>query len=364
MITYQLSDPMSHQVPRAAVPSRMLSILLWVTVGLVGGMVVLGGYTRLTGSGLSMVDWRPITGFLPPLNPADWQAVFDLYKDSPQYKQVNYGMDIEGFKGIFWLEYLHRLMGRFIGLFFLVPLFYSLRHPSLRHYFKWILGIWILGGLQGAMGWYMVKSGLIDDPMVSPYRLAAHLLLAFTTGSLLLWTGLQVRYGSPRAFSFPTKDTSLWVVLGSLLVTITYGAFVAGMKAGLLYNTFPLMGDQWIPDEWLFENPWFMNFLKNPVTVQLTHRVLALWTLASIWVYGLGRLSPLSDAQPQERPWIGVLLAASAIQVILGIATLILGVPMDLAVAHQTCALVVVLSFVGSLFFRSNRATPSSARAT
>jgi len=256
---------------------RSLSNWLFLTAGFVMIMVILGGLTRLTGSGLSMVDWRPVTGFLPPLNEAQWQSVFDLYKVSPQYHKVNFGMSLSEFKGIFWLEFIHRLGGRFIGVLFLAPLLYSLLKKDLRSWSFKILGIWILGGLQGVMGWYMVKSGLVDEPWVSPFRLCAHLLLAFLTCSLLFWSGLVLRSQyqqkntlKPQFFQ-SLKSPKALATLILVVLTICYGAFVAGMKAGLIYNTFPLMGETFIPSEILFHTPWYENFFMNPVTVQFIH---------------------------------------------------------------------------------------------
>ena len=335
----------------------ILSNWLFTTAGFVMVMVVLGGLTRLTGSGLSMVDWHPVTGFFPPLNEVQWQSVFDLYQASPQYRKVNFGMSLSEFKGIFWLEFIHRLAGRFIGLIFLVPLLYSLLKKELRSWSPKILAIWVLGGLQGVMGWYMVKSGLIDEPWVSPFRLCAHLLLAFLTCSVLFWSGLVLRSKrnqaiprKPRFFQ-SLKNPSLLITLMLIVLTICYGAFVAGMKAGLIYNTFPLMGETFIPSEILFHTPWYENFLTNPVTVQFTHRILAVITLGSIWLYGIGTLK--NKPSDLERKWIIGLLGWSLIQVILGISTLVLQVPYDLAVAHQAGALILLMLFLGTLYYKA-----------
>lgn len=336
---------------------KNLSNWLFITAGFVMSMVILGGLTRLTGSGLSMVDWRPVTGFLPPLNEAQWQGVFDLYKLSPQYHKVNFGMSLSDFKGIFWLEFIHRLVGRFIGILFLAPLLYSLLKKELRPWCFKILGIWILGGLQGVMGWYMVKSGLVDEPWVSPFRLCAHLLLAFLTCSLLFWSGLVLRprqkretIHHPRFFE-SLKNTKALMAFGFMVLTICYGAFVAGMKAGLIYNTFPLMGDTLIPSEILFHTPWYENFFMNPVTVQFTHRMLAMLTLGGIWWFGIGALKTTSSNL--EKKWIISLLGWSFVQVVLGISTLILQVPYDFAVAHQAGALILLLLYLGTLYHRT-----------
>lgn len=341
-MTIATTPAMTLPNSRTAAPLT-LSTWLFIVAGFVMAMVVLGGFTRLTGSGLSMVDWRPITGFLPPLNLEQWQGVFDLYKTSPEFQKVNFAMTVEDFKGIFWLEYIHRLVGRVIGLVFLIPLALTFLKKELSPWRVKVFGIFILGGLQGVMGWYMVKSGLVDDPAVSPFRLCAHLLLAFLTAALLFWSGLSLRYGSNgRAFSTPSTLLQLTLIV----LTICYGAFVAGLKAGLVYNTFPLMGAGFIPEELLFHSPWYENFFTNPVTVQFTHRVLATLTLIVIWHHGLRRLK--KSPSPQERTWIMALLGWSVVQVTLGIATLLLMVPHDLAVMHQAGALILLGLFLGS----------------
>lgn len=329
--------------------SKILSNWFFVTAFFVMGMVVLGGLTRLTGSGLSMVNWRPITGFLPPLNIEQWQAVFDLYKESPQYQTVNFGMGLDDFKDIFWLEYIHRLGGRFIGILFLIPLLYSLRYKELRTWAPRVLSIWVLGGLQGLMGWYMVKSGLVDDPWVSPFRLCAHLLLAFLTCSLLVWYGFKAGYPRQISFFHSLRNPLTFSVFLLLILTICYGAFVAGMKAGLIYNTFPLMGGDLIPEELLFHRPWPINFVQNPVTVQFTHRVLAISTVVMMWVSVIKGLK--HSPSKVEKRWLIALLFGSLIQVILGISTLVMHVPYDLAIAHQAGALVLLLIFLGKQYF-------------
>jgi len=360
MTSRAFSDPRAAPLKGALIPQNsfiLLSNWLFVTAGFVMVMVVLGGLTRLTGSGLSMVDWRPVTGFLPPLNEGQWQGVFDLYKVSPQYHKVNFGMSLSEFKGIFWLEFIHRLMGRFIGIIFLVPLLYSLLKKELRPWSSKILGIWILGGLQGVMGWYMVKSGLVDEPWVSPFRLCAHLLLAFLTASLLFWSGLRLRSYSPQKTSENSrffqsfKEPRITLSFLLMILTICYGAFVAGMKAGLIYNTFPLMGEGFIPPEILFHSPWYENFFMNPVTVQFTHRVLAILTLGGICWYGIGALK--NTPSMLGKRWAIGLLGWSLVQVILGISTLVSQVPYDLAVAHQAGALILLTLFLGSLYYRA-----------
>ena len=202
------------------------------------------------------------------------------------------------------------------------------------------------------MGWYMVKSGLIDDPWVSPFRLCAHLLLAFLTASLLFWSALQACSPLQPSFTKHLRSPLALVTFCTLIITICYGAFVAGMKAGLIYNTFPLMGGELIPDETFFHQPWYINFFNNPVTVQFTHRVFALSTLIFLWTYGTKRFK--TSGNLIEKKWIIALLTWSLVQVILGISTLLLHVPYDLAVAHQTGALILLLIFLGTQFYQEN----------
>ena len=333
---------------RKTVHSPLVSWVI-LTACLVLGMVVLGGFTRLTGSGLSMVDWKPITGILPPMTLDDWQRVFALYKTSPEYHQVNAGMTLEGFKGIFWLEYIHRLLGRIIGLVFLVPLVMSLATKELRKWFPRLACLWMLGGLQGILGWYMVQSGLIKTPWVSPYRLTAHLVLALVTYGGLIWTIFQMRstrFAPP--FSRGLKNpwlTSLLCLLGG---TISYGGLVAGMKAGLIYNTFPWMEGRLIPHEAFFYTPWFKNFFTNPATIQMTHRFLALGTL----MVALGYIYKRFKEGPRLTERRGLVFLGYSVlgQVVLGIATLVLQVPLVLAAMHQAGAFILVTSVLGLMY--------------
>ena len=297
-------------------------------------MVVLGGLTRLTHSGLSMVDWRPITGFLPPLSLQQWHQVFDLYKQSPEFLNINYGMDLAGFKSIFWLEYIHRLWGRLIGLVFFIPLMgLTVRKQISTGEFIKFFGIFFLGAAQGVMGWYMVKSGLIDDPQVSPYRLTAHLLLAFLLFSLLLWQGLHYSATTKiKTSSFP------WKLLTLIILTIFYGGLVAGHKAGYIYNTFPLMGGQLIPGELFFESPWFMNFFTNPAAVQFIHRLIAILTFiyAHLFIYKKYHANKLNGST------CGLFLTVLWGQLALGITTLLTHVDISFAALHQANALVLL----------------------
>ena len=294
-------------------------------------MVVIGGLTRLTGSGLSMVDWRPVTGWLPPLSLDQWQAVFELYKQSPQYEKVNFGMSLDEFKGIFWLEFFHRLWGRVIGLAFGIPLvFFLLKGWVRKSMIVPLCGLFILGGAQGVLGWYMVKSGLVDIPEVSQYRLMAHLGFAFLLYAALIWTGLMFLKDTTGRKMNGTA-LSLW---GLSYLTILAGALVAGLHAGLTYNTFPLMDGDLVPDGLYTQGPWYLNHFENVTTVQFQHRILALLTLGmTVWVFFKFRALELFS--------LNVCVVIVGIQVVIGIATLLYVVPLGLASLHQACGLLV-----------------------
>jgi cytochrome c oxidase assembly protein subunit 15 len=306
-------------------------------------MVVVGGITRLTHSGLSIAEWQPVVGTLPPLNDAEWEAQFAKYQATPEYQQVNHGMSLDAFKGIFWWEYAHRLLGRLIGVAFLVPLLiFVWRGHIERHVAPRLIGIFLLGGLQGALGWYMVKSGLVDDPRVSQYRLAAHLGLAFLIYAAMFWTALQLLAPDWRPATDPKRrgQRRFAVFLSTLVfVMVLSGALVAGLHAGLAYNTFPLMNGEFIPEAIMQLDPWYLNFFGNIATVQFDHRLIA-WTLmALIPLFWLRSRS--IDLQPRARGACTVLLLALGVQVALGIATLLMKVPLGIAATHQAGALLV-----------------------
>jgi cytochrome c oxidase assembly protein subunit 15 len=307
---------------------------------LVFAMVVVGGITRLTHSGLSIVEWQPIVGALPPLDDNAWQETFRKYQETPQFRQVNPDMDLAGFKRIFWWEYVHRLLGRLIGAAFLAPLLWFAARNRISRELTWKLaGIFVLGGLQGAMGWYMVQSGLVDDPRVSQYRLAAHLALALAIYAAMLWIALGLLF--PRAGDAPLRALRRFAVcLVALIFAMALsGAFVAGIRAGLAYNTFPLMNGHLVPPGIFVIEPWYLNFFNNIATVQFDHRVIA-WLLAIVvpWFWVRVRRAP---APPRARWAADLLLAALALQIALGIATLLNTVPIPLAAAHQAGALLV-----------------------
>lgn len=322
--------------------SKAVAGWLFVLAGLVFLMTVLGGVTRLTGSGLSMVQWAPIMGWFPPMGQSEWESAFSIYQTSPEFQEVNAHMDLEGFKGIFWLEFLHRLLGRVIGVTFLLPFFYFLAKGQLvRSHVPRVIGMFVLGGAQGVMGWYMVKSGLVDVPHVSHYRLAAHLGLAFVIVAYILWMAMDFRISFDDAqknrLSTPTILTLMLSVL--VFVTVISGAFVAGTHAGLAYNTFPLMEGHWIPTSYWQLQPAWHNHLENIPTIQWNHRFLALLVFSSIvgfWFF-IGR----NASQSSLKMGANLLLAMGIIQVILGILTLLYEVPVFLASAHQAGSMIL-----------------------
>lgn len=318
---------------------RAVAMWLLICCALVFAMVILGGFTRLTGSGLSMVDWRPLMGWLPPFTDAEWQHVFDRYQQSPEFQKVNSHMDVAAFKGIFWLEFLHRLLGRTIGIVFLVPLifFFARGYIKSAEWPKYLL-MFVLGGLQGVLGWYMVKSGLVDVPHVSQYRLTAHLVAAFLIYAYMFWVAMSLLFPADgkRKHSWYNKSLGLTVLMS---VTIISGGFVAGLKAGKIYNTFPMMGDDWVPPGTMALQPFWRNFFDNMTTVQLDHRILAITTL--IVVFGFWCKARSADLPPRSRPAVNALLHTVMLQIVLGITTLLMAVPVILGAMHQAVAMVL-----------------------
>jgi cytochrome c oxidase assembly protein subunit 15 len=313
-------------------------------------MVVVGGVTRLTHSGLSMTEWQPLIGTVPPLDASQWDEVFRGYQRTPEYLAINRGMTLDEFKGIFWWEYFHRLLGRSIGAAFLLPLLYFLLRGRLGIALAGRLcGIFVLGALQGGLGWYMVKSGLVDDPHVSQYRLTAHLGLAVLIYGAILWTALGQLSPARSHAGRPTHGMVLAAasLAGLIFVMVLSGGMVAGTRAGFVYDTFPLMDGRWIPPGLLALDPWFLNFFENVTTVQFDHRLVA-WTLVLLtpilWLRA--RRAPLSE---RGRLCWNLLLGMLAVQVSLGIGTLLLGVPVILAAAHQAGALLLFSAAIFTL---------------
>lgn len=320
-------------------------------------MVVIGGLTRLTGSGLSMVDWAPVSGWLPPFNEADWLTTFERYQQYPEFKIVNNDMSLEEFKGIFWLEFIHRLMGRLTGVVFLIPLFFfTVRKRVNRQLFTALLGVFILGALQGGVGWLMVKSGMVDKPHVSQYRLTAHLGFAFLIYCLLFWTALRLyvrpKLGAPGGPSRGLRPFSWFVVCMTFLTTLS-GGFVAGLKAGFHFNTFPLMDGRWIPKDYLLLDPGYLNMFENIAAVQWNHRLLAILTfliIALFWTQGRRYSLP-----PKVELGFNLLMGMGFIQISLGISTLLLYVPTPLASAHQAGALILLSLAINAAFLLQYR---------
>ena len=308
---------------------------------LVFAMVVLGGVTRLTDSGLSMVRWEPISGMLPPFNQAAWQAEFDHYRQYPEYQKINAGMSLAAFKRIFYFEYTHRMLGRLIGLVFAIGFVWlwirkHLSRPLVPH----LIAMFVLGGLQGLLGWYMVKSGLVEIPHVSQYRLTAHLGLAISVYLYMLWVLFKLLESrSAPVVSRGLRRASLG--LGVLVfVTVLSGGFVAGLKAGHAFNTFPLMAGQWIPPGYLALDPIWRNFFENIATVQFNHRLLAISTFALVLVFVI-RVMKDKALQSLRRPAL-TLAGVATIQVALGISTLLWFVPVALGAMHQAVALILL----------------------
>lgn len=295
-------------------------------------MCVVGAITRLTESGLSITEWKPITGAIPPLSQEHWQREFDLYKASPEFASKHFWMDLEDFKNIYVWEWSHRLLGRLIGLVFALPLlWFALRRQIPAGYGRKFLVLLALGGAQGFMGWYMVKSGLVDRPSVSHFRLAAHLGLAVLIFSLMWWYALDLMKkpaGAAVAVSARLKKHG-WAMLSLLAITMVWGAFTAGLDGGMIYNTFPKMDAHWIPPELTFNAPAWWNALHAPAAVQFVHRVLAMVTGLGILALGL-------------RARDAALSVMVVIQVGLGIATILSQVMIPVAALHQAGALILL----------------------
>jgi heme a synthase len=328
---------------------RPVAAWLFVCCALIALMVVVGGVTRLTLSGLSITEWKPVIGIVPPLSAADWAAEFAKYQQIPEYRVVHFAMTLDEFKSIYYWEYAHRLLGRLIGVAFAVPFIWFLARRRL----SWRLvmplaGILLLGFGQGALGWYMVESGLADRVEVSQYRLVAHLALAVAIYAAILWVALGlVRGPAPpdrRSGSSPGWRRAAEAVLLLVALTILTGGFVAGTHAGLTYNTFPLMDGRLVPAGYAQLHPFLLNWFENIAAVQFDHRALAAATaggVLALWAAGLRAVLP----QP-ARVALNALLAATALQMMLGVSTLLLVVPIPLAAAHQAGAVLLLTAAI------------------
>jgi heme a synthase len=323
-------------------------------------MVVVGGVTRLTLSGLSITEWKPVIGIVPPLSAADWAVEFAKYKEIPEYRAVHFAMTLDEFKWIYFWEFSHRLLGRLIGVVFAAPfVWFLVRRRLPRRLVPPLCGILLLGFAQGALGWYMVESGLADRIEVSQYRLVAHLALALALYAAILWLALGLVGRPPRTDSGPGWRWFADAVLSVVAVTMAAGGFTAGLHAGLTYNTFPLMDGRLVPAGYGLLQPFWRNWFENIAAAQFDHRLLAVATAVGIaLVWAAGRRTTLPRA---ARAALHALLGLAALQVALGIATLLLAVPIPLAAAHQAGA---VLLLTAAIVFRHTLRRPSVMDAT
>jgi cytochrome c oxidase assembly protein subunit 15 len=355
-----MREPLAVRDPR----HRVMRIWLWSIAALIFAMVLVGGATRLTESGLSITEWQPVTGTLPPLSDAAWTAAFEKYKAIPQYQQVNRGMSLAEFKMIFWWEWAHRLLGRLIGAAFLLPFLWFLWRgwvePGLRGRLWLIFG---LGALQGAVGWWMVASGLAERVKVSQYRLAFHLTLACLIYAAVLGTAERLGGRAPVAVNTRLRATAAGLVV-LVLAQIYLGALVAGLRAGLVYNTWPTIDGALVPTgaRLFFEQPLWRNFFENALTVQFQHRMMGY----TIWVVAVLHWLDVLRSRQKGR-LTGALLLAVTLQAALGILTLINQVPIALALAHQGMAMIVLALAtlhavrLGAAGFRNKKSTELSA---
>lgn len=344
--------PLAPSLPldRAARDRRAVARWLLAVAGMVWIMVALGGATRLTGSGLSIMEWAPLSGTLPPLSHAEWQRLYDLYRTIPQYELVNRGFGLEGFQRIFWLEWSHRLWGRLIGLAFLLPLIWFWVRGRVPAGLKpRLVLLFLLGGAQGAVGWFMVYSGFAaDSTAVSPYRLVVHLGLALLLFAMLLWTALSLLHPERDA---PAEAAPLrrlaHPVAGLVVLAMLAGGFVAGLRAGLDYNTFPLMDGRLVPAGYGLLSPFWRNLTENVASVQFNHRLLA--TLAGLGALALAAWGAKVLPHGRARTALLALGGTVAVQYALGIATLLLVVPAWLGTLHQAVAVGVLAAALASL---------------
>ena len=327
--------------PAAARKSASLRAWLLGVAVLVFLMVSVGGVTRLTGSGLSITEWQPIVGILPPLSEADWLDVFDKYQQIPQYEHVNKGMSLEAFKTIFWWEWVHRFLGRLVAAAFLLPFLYFLAARQIsRALMGRLAALFALGGLQGLVGWYMVSSGLAERTEVSQYRLALHLGLAILIFGALVWVALSVEGRQERSQNARPPHLGPAAAIAVLVfLQIVLGAFVAGLRAGASYNTWPLIDGRLVPEGLGAMEPWYLNLFENALTVQFTHRLVAYGlVLIALWHAWSVRRSACHPLIQLSAAWLA---GAALAQASLGIATLLARVPLTLALVHQAGAVAL-----------------------
>ena len=326
-------------------------VIYWLLTGcaLIFIMVVVGGITRLTHSGLSISNYKLISGTIPPMNDAEWEAAFDLYKQYPEYQKLNNQFSIQDFKDIYFWEWIHRVIGRFIGLVFLLPFIYFLITKQLtKPTIKKALLLLGLGSLQGFLGWYMVKSGLVDNPDVSHYRLAAHLTTAFITFAATFWVALDLMFPSRKEINMALRNLIRWS-LAVLLLQIIYGGFVAGLDAGFIHNHWPMMSEgKFIHDTVYTEQiPVYKNFIEGKSGVQFVHRILAFIVvgfIVSIFIKSKKRSLTLN-----QKKGVNYLLIMVGIQFLLGVFTILLQVPVWLGVVHQVGAFFLLSAMTFTL---------------
>jgi len=338
---------------------RALRIWLGIVAFLIFAMILVGGATRLTDSGLSITEWQPIIGAIPPLSDAHWQEAFDAYKTIPEYSQVNQGMSLDGFKTIYWWEWAHRFLGRFIGVVFLLPFIgFWIAGYIPRTLMPRLLGLFVLGGLQGALGWYMVKSGLVDRVDVSQYRLTAHFGVAVLIFGYTVW--LMLGLGADRRHRFGAPAVIAALVLLLVFVQLLAGALVAGIDGGLGFNTWPLMNGTFIPNGLGQASPWYLNLFENPLTVQFDHRMLGYAVvvatiLQAVWL-------ALKDAGQQYAGSALTLAVLALLQATLGVWTLLLAVPIQLGLAHQAGAILVFAVALYHLWRTTHEGQPAEVQ--
>jgi heme a synthase len=344
-----------------ASPYRAVRIWLLSVAALIAIMVLVGGATRLTESGLSIVEWKPVTGALPPLDQTSWEQAFEAYRRIPQYQKLNAGMTMSEFKTIFWWEWSHRFLGRAIGAVYLLPFLYFLWRGAITAELKrrlWL--IFGLGALQGAVGWWMVASGLSERVEVSQYRLATHLVLALLIFAAIVWTLRRLDERPPLVVSARLKLTS-FALLVLTFIQLYLGALVAGLRAGLLYNTWPDIDGGFIPAGarlW-FDQPWWRNLFENTLTVQFEHRMTAYALFALAAVHAVDAVTSRSGAAARGALW---LVAAVTLQAVLGILALLNQVPIALALSHQAVAIAVLTLAVLQAERLSERQTALASR--
>lgn len=329
---------------------RAVANWLLACAGMVFVMAIIGAITRLTESGLSITEWKPITGTLPPLNEAQWLIEFEKYKQIPEYQVLNRGMSLDEFKQIFFWEWFHRLWGRLIGVVFAVPLvWFAVKGMVTRSMLPKLIGLFLLGGLQGFIGWFMVQSGLSVRTDVSHYRLAMHLSMALILYALLIQAGLGLRHpGAAHRSDRADLRRHGWAAMVLVSITVVWGAFVAGLDAGFAYNTWPLMNGEFAPPEVWNLSPVWLNFLENTAMVQFTHRWLAIATAVVVLAYAwrVGQRADLPEVAKRSALWLSLGIGG---QVVLGITTLLHAVPVALGSAHQGGALVVIALLIRSI---------------